>query len=490
MSVSILIPFYNGIEYLDEAIDSIINQTYKDFEVIIGINGHEYDSDIWKSVVEKTFRDSPLDRFRVIHYKNNNDIVNKKSATLNQMVLDCKYDIICLLDADDLWLPTKLEKQLEIWHTGKYDVVGTDGLVFGNENRPFNAPRGDLTNFNFIETNPIINSSCMIHKIDAKWRDDIFGVEDYDMWLRLSAMKKRFYTVPENLMKHRLRNDSAFNGGGKNANPADEIRKVWSQRRPVTIVTAYYNIRSKFTNEKYLEWIRNFLSVIPCHLYIYTDAETFPILQDMRKDFLDRTKIVIQPFDKLMMYQLMNVWNIHKQMDHETYHTEELYILWNEKTQFVRNVALNDNVFGSDYFFWCDIGAFRSPEHLSKLQNFPNPATVYRLNPNKIHILQIDPINDHELIPGSTGIPIYDFKYNVRVGGGIFGGHINAWNVWTGEFYGMLRKFIENGRFAGKDQNIMASVYAMNRNLVELVQHKPYFNGTGDKWFYMEHFLS
>jgi len=489
MTVSILIPFYNGIEYLDEAIDSIINQTYKDFEVIIGINGHEYDSDIWKSVVEKTFRDSPLDRFRVIHYKNNNDIVNKKSATLNQMVLDCKYDIICLLDADDLWLPTKLEKQIEIWHTNKYDVIGTASMYFGTQNNIINIPTGDITYFNFLQVNPIVNSSCMIHKHDAKWRDDIFGVEDYDMWLRLSSLKKKYYNIPECLTKHRLHNESSFNG--KNDDAADKLRNFWAKKisRPITIVTAYYKIPSKFSNEKYIEWIKNFLTIIPCYLYIYTDEVSFPILQNMRKDFIYNTKIIVQPFNKLMMSQLMNVWNEHKKMDHEKYHTQELYILWNEKTQFVRH-AICDNPFHSDYFFWCDIGAFRSPEHLPKLMTFPNIQTVSKLNPNKIYILEIEKINDNELIMGQNGIPLHDFKYDIRVGGGIFGGHKNIWNIWANEFYGMLRKFIENSRFAGKDQNIMVSVYAKNRDLVELVKHKPYFNGTGDKWFYMEHFLS
>jgi glycosyltransferase involved in cell wall biosynthesis len=490
MTVSILIPFYNGIEYLDEAIDSIINQTYKNFEVIIGINGHEYGGDIWNSVVKKTLKDSPLNRFRVIHYENSNDIVNKKSATLNQMVLDCKYDIICLLDADDVWLPTKLEKQIELWNTNNYDVIGTDAVYFGDNNGTINIPSGDITYFNFLQVNPIVNSSCMIHKIDAKWRDDIFGVEDYDMWLRLSAMKKRFYNISENLTKHRIHNDSAFNSNGKNTNPADDLRRVWSKRRPVTIVTAYYKVPSKFNNDIYIEWIRNFLSVIPCYLYIFTDEESFPILQELRKPFLDRTNIVIKPFNTLVMSKLMNVWDEHIKMDHETYHTKELYILWNEKTAFVNHVATNDNIFNSDYLFWCDIGAFRIPEHLPKLINFPNPATVYNLSSNKIYILELIEPSENELIIGPNNIPLFDFKYGKRVGGGIFGGHKTAWNKWTPAFYTMLNKFIENGRFAGKDQNIMVSVYALYRNLVELVKPKPYFNTTDENWFYMQHFLS
>jgi hypothetical protein len=54
----------------------------------------------------------------------------------------------------------------------------------------------------------------------------------------------------------------------------------------------------------------------------------------------------------------------------------------------------------------------------------------------------------------------------------------------------MLNRFIENNRFAGKEQSIMVATYAMNKDLVEIVKYKPYFNGTGDIWFYMQYFLS
>jgi hypothetical protein len=263
-------------------------------------------------------------------------------------------------------------------------------------------------------------------------------------------------------------------------------------RFPVTIVTAYYKIPSKFSHEKYLEWISNFLCVIPCYLYIYTDAESYTILQDMRKDFLDRTKIVIVPFNELSMNQFRDVWNKQTETDHEKYQTPELYILWNEKSSFLNHVAMNDNVFQSDYLFWCDIGSFRSPEHLSKLVNFPNPSTVYNLNPNKIYILEINELKENEKIIGENGIPIGDLTYDMdgRFGGGIFGGHKNACNLWTSQYYSMLNRFIENNRFAGKDQSIMVATYAMNKDLVEIVKHKPYFNGTGDIWFYMQYFLS
>jgi teichuronic acid biosynthesis glycosyltransferase TuaG len=481
--ISILIPIYNGVEFLDESLSSVINQTYTNFEVIIGVNGHEIHSDIWNIIVTKASVDK---RIRVRHYLNDENIINKKSASLNQMIKDATYDTICLLDVDDIWLPTKLEKQMEIWKTKIYQVIGTGAIYIGTHNSEINIPTGDISEFNILQVNPIINSSCMISKIDAYWNSDTL-VEDYDMWLRLFMLKKKIYNIQEILVKHRIHNSSAFNG--KNDMAAHDIRSVWSNRKPVTLVTAYYNIPSKFTNQIYLDWINNFLSIIPCHLYIYTDEESYQILYQMRNPFLDRTKFIIKPFNELYMSERMDTWEQQYIIDHEKYHSKELYIIWNQKTRFVTD-AIKDNPFKSDFFFWCDIGSFRSPEHLNKLINFPNPDTVYRLNSNKMYILQINPLGEHEKLKDMNGFPKYDFIYDIRFGGGIFGGHKNIWNIWEEKYYDMLHKFIDNNRFAGKDQNIMASVYVMNPELISLVIPKSYFNNMGNIWFYMQHYLS
>lgn len=483
--ISILIPFHSNFEnsllLLKETLNSVILQTYKYFEILIGVNGHELDSLIFQNVEKLSLLD---DRIRVLHYKVNPDSINKKSETLNQMVKDVRYSIICLLDADDIWLPEKLEKQIK--YIDNYDVIGTASKYFGNKEEKIDIPVEDISNCNPFTFNPIVNSSCMIKIIDAKWNNNIFGVEDYDLWLKLFCLKKKIYNVPEVLTLHRIHNTSNFNN--KNNIESEKIKNIWMNRKPVTIVTCYYHIPSKYTNEKYLNWIENFLSKIPCHLVVYTDKDIYPILNKMRSKYLDRTKIIIKPFNDLYMYKYMDTWKYHKEIDHEKYHTEELYILWNEKTNFLTE-SIKLNPFNSDYYFWCDIGSFRNENHLKYLVNFPNPDTVYNLNSDKIYILQIEEFYKNELVKGVNGLPDYDFKNVCRVGGGIFGGHKNTIQIWNEKYYNMLKLFIDNNRFAGKDQNIMASIYVMYPELVELVKHKPYFNN-GDLWFYLQYYLS
>jgi hypothetical protein len=140
------------------------------------------------------------------------------------MVNDCIFDYIALLDVDDKWTYTKLE--LQIPYLRSYDVVGTACRYFGDYNFSPNIPCGDLTNFDFFKGNPIINSSVIIKKQDAYWDENInTGVEDYDMWYKLSAKKKAFYNIPLITCFHRIHKTSAFNN--TNSNYVEDLKKSW-----------------------------------------------------------------------------------------------------------------------------------------------------------------------------------------------------------------------------------------------------------------------
>lgn len=196
--ISIIIPLYNGVEFLDECLNSVYNQTFKDYEILIGLNGHEIDGKIYK-----TIKHHENDKLKIIQY----EFVNK-SKTCNELLKECKYDIICMLDVDDKWSPTKLEKQVP--YIKGYDVVGTFFQYFGETSHLINLKSGEIDSNTFKNINPIINSSSMFYKKDAYW-EDIFGVEDYEMWLRLNREGKRFYNVPEYLTYHRIHKTSYFN---------------------------------------------------------------------------------------------------------------------------------------------------------------------------------------------------------------------------------------------------------------------------------------
>ena len=103
---SILIPLYNGIEFLEEAIDSVQAQTFPNWEIIIGVNGHPQGSEVYKEAKYIVWHADT--RIRVLDLY---DLPQKgKSAALNAMLPYTKYSHIAILDADDVWLPKKFEK--------------------------------------------------------------------------------------------------------------------------------------------------------------------------------------------------------------------------------------------------------------------------------------------------------------------------------------------------------------------------------------------
>lgn len=205
--ISILLPIYNGIEFIDECLNSILRQTYSDWELLIGINGHEPNSDVYLKA--KTFES---EKIHVFEYDLN--IVKGKSETLNELIKNSLFDFIALMDVDDVWFPTKLQEQVSIIHLNIYDVIGTNGIYFGDKSEKINVPSEDFNDsFNFYYSNPIINSSVIIKKELCFWRKDIF-IEDYDLWLRLKKQGKRFYNCKGVLIKHRIHSSSCFNSKG------------------------------------------------------------------------------------------------------------------------------------------------------------------------------------------------------------------------------------------------------------------------------------
>jgi len=204
--ISILMPIYNGIEFIDESVSSIMNQTIGDWELIIGINGHPPLSDVYMVAKQYELKNNKI---RVLDLTD----IKGKSNALNVMVQYCTYNYIALLDVDDIWLPKKLEMQR--YYLNVYDVIGTKCVYFGDlENIVPQIPNGDLSNYNFFSINPVINSSAVIRKELCFWNAKWDGVEDYDMWLRLNKQGRKFYNLSEVLVKHRIHKQSAFNAQG------------------------------------------------------------------------------------------------------------------------------------------------------------------------------------------------------------------------------------------------------------------------------------
>jgi len=202
--ISILMPIYNGIEFIDESVSSILRQSYDKWELIIGINGYPLNSDVYKLAKSYEKHDNKI---RVFDFPDSKG----KANTLNEMIKLCSYDYVAILDVDDIWYDEKLNIQRQM--LGHYDVIGSNCVWFGDREGivPI-IPIGDISDFDFKLVNPIINSSSIIKKELCYWNDN--GIEDYDLWLRLRKKGCKFFNYKEILVKHRIHSTSAFNSKG------------------------------------------------------------------------------------------------------------------------------------------------------------------------------------------------------------------------------------------------------------------------------------
>lgn len=220
--ISIIMPLYNGMEFLPDSISSIINQTFKEWELIIGVNGEHSEEDFEK--LASIIKEFNHDNIHVVLYP-----WKSKIKTLNEMAKLAQYDIICLIDVDDYWLPEKLRKQMRF--IGSYDVVGSDACYFGDKLGTPKLFLGALNPLMFMFQNPVINSTAMLKKRDAHWDEEWEGLDDYNLWVHIMEQGKRFYNVPEVLINHRIHNKSFYNYS--NEEQAGKLTKLLSKWEPL-----------------------------------------------------------------------------------------------------------------------------------------------------------------------------------------------------------------------------------------------------------------
>lgn len=242
--ITILMPIYNGIEFLPESLSSVLQQKNicpTLWELIIGINGHPPNSIVYQhahQILHSLLKTYPPDstHFQIKIVDLYDLPIKGKSTALNAMThtyANPQSPWIALLDVDDIWHPLKLKTQIPFLLSGKYDVVGTQCIYFGDNTKLSgispDIPLGDLTHFNFFIANPIINSSTIIKRKYALWNPTEDGVEDYDLWLSLKRNGKQFYNCSEKYVKHRLHSESAFNSvQGNNNSKVEKLKKKYS----------------------------------------------------------------------------------------------------------------------------------------------------------------------------------------------------------------------------------------------------------------------
>ena len=197
-TVSVVIPCYNAAPFLRETLDSVLNQTCPALEVIVVDDGSTDDS----AAIAWSYG-PPV---RVIQQENQGE-----SVARNRGMDEAQGEWVALLDADDRWLPQKLERQLAALGGASPDVVCvySDFILFGAVRRQvWSRPMWPVESERRVRmlTNPWIHpsSSLVLASLGRKVRfpDDISHGEDQVFWLQLFA-HGRFLHVPEPLIEYR-----------------------------------------------------------------------------------------------------------------------------------------------------------------------------------------------------------------------------------------------------------------------------------------------
>jgi glycosyltransferase involved in cell wall biosynthesis len=198
--ISVIMPDYNGGKYLKEAVQSVLDQTYKDFEFIILDDGSTDDS---VEIVEN-FSD---DRIKLVKLGHGGIV-----STLNEGLKISKGEYIIRSDADDVSLPERFEKLLvyieenkQVGICGSWAIsIDSEASVIGEMKYP--PIQNDKIKKNTLLHNPFIHPSVIFRKekiLVAGGYKNFKHNEDYELWTRV--LRKNFgHNIPEFLLKYRI----------------------------------------------------------------------------------------------------------------------------------------------------------------------------------------------------------------------------------------------------------------------------------------------
>lgn len=215
--ISVVIPTFNSEKYIYKCISTVLNQTYKNFEIIIVDNSS---SDDTLNIIN-SFNS---DKIRIFNIVNNGNI----SKSRNVGIKNSNGFWIAFLDSDDYWEKNKLELLSKKFD--KYDLIFHDMWILKNKKI--------IKNFNFLSSrlkkkdisiteqlskngNPIINSSVIVKKnilskVDFISEDEPSFTNDYHTWLKISSISNKFYYESKKLGTY-LVHDLSYSHNIKNS---------------------------------------------------------------------------------------------------------------------------------------------------------------------------------------------------------------------------------------------------------------------------------
>lgn len=257
MKISVVMSVYNGADYLPASIESILEQTFKDFVFLIVNNGSD---DNTAQILKKYHA---LDkRIEIITSKKNLSYVEGRMLAIRKV----KTEWFAIMDADDISLPSRLEKQVNMIINSNIPIaaIGTWAKYINNKGKILGSMRMNPTSPSefkrMLSDNQaivLIDPSSIIHlptfNLVGGYRSEYVPSADLDLWYRLSEKNKVLLVIPEYLIHYRVHNNSG------------SVMRTLLQRKKTHFVN--YNMRLRRMNYEEILW-EDFLDSVWSN-YIY-----------------------------------------------------------------------------------------------------------------------------------------------------------------------------------------------------------------------------
>ncbi len=220
--VSIIIPVYNAEKFIGKTIESVLNQTYKDWEMLLFNDKSKDDSlKIIKKYSEKD------ERIKVIDSKENVGVV----VARNKLIEIATGEFIAFLDADDYWREQKLEKQIKYMKEQNALISCTEYIRVTEDEKEINdiiikeiITYEDMLKNNYLGCLTVIYNANKLGKRYFKEREKN---EDYVLWLEIVKETKIIFGLKENLAFYRVLNNS------RSSNKIEAAKDRWNVYRKV-----------------------------------------------------------------------------------------------------------------------------------------------------------------------------------------------------------------------------------------------------------------
>ena len=202
--VSIITANYNCEKFIDDTVNSVLNQTYENWEMIIV---DDVSSDKSIEIIEKYVRED--NRIKLIQLNENSGAAVARNVAIEA----ANGRFIAFLDSDDLWTPVKLEKQISFMLKNSYDFTYTNYDLIGEDNvrygKTFKAQK-EATYTGLLKTCTI---GCLTAIYDTKKIGKIYMPlirrrQDYGLWLRILKIVPKAFLLDDSLAIYRRRQNS------------------------------------------------------------------------------------------------------------------------------------------------------------------------------------------------------------------------------------------------------------------------------------------